>query len=233
MKSRLTVFFGGTFDPPHLGHHEMAKSLIDSSGIEKIYLVPTFQNPLKPLYKSGSPEEPFADPLERLKWCQLWAEELRKYALEINVSVNIICLDVEVMSTKPCFTVDTLELLAQRDHLELGQTVLVMGSDQISGLEKWKSSPELFSKLHSVWIFRRGNFEWHPNLIPESLRGKFALRIMGQEIPNVNSTEIRVMLRRIPGETNGEANSALLKEEFLKLPIVPSVKKQIVARLGF
>ena len=37
----ITAIFGGTFNPPHIGHYEMLRSLENNTDIEEIMLLPT------------------------------------------------------------------------------------------------------------------------------------------------------------------------------------------------
>jgi len=54
------ALYGGSFDPPHLGHEAIVKALRELDFIEKVVVMPTFLNPFK---------ESFTAPAElRLQW---------------------------------------------------------------------------------------------------------------------------------------------------------------------
>ncbi len=54
------ALFGGSFDPPHIGHEAIVKALLNIKEIDKIIVMPTFLNP----FKSHS----HASPELRLRW---------------------------------------------------------------------------------------------------------------------------------------------------------------------
>ena len=41
------ALYGGSFDPPHIGHEAVVKALLDLNYIDKIIIMPTFLNPFK------------------------------------------------------------------------------------------------------------------------------------------------------------------------------------------
>ena len=54
------AIFGGSFDPPHLGHQEIVNEALKSLHVDKLFIVPTHLNPFK--------KEFFAPSKLRLKW---------------------------------------------------------------------------------------------------------------------------------------------------------------------
>ena len=62
-----TAFYGGSFDPPHLGHLGIAKQALASGKTARVLFVPAFDPP----HKSGGKRAPFAD---RLAMTRLLAE---------------------------------------------------------------------------------------------------------------------------------------------------------------
>lgn len=45
------AIFGGTFDPPHLGHEQVAKSLIENGIVDEVWFVPVFEHPWANIYQ--------------------------------------------------------------------------------------------------------------------------------------------------------------------------------------
>ena len=84
---------GGTFDPPHLGHLEMAQAARAALGLDEVVIVPANRNPLKT--RQASPAK------HRLKMCSLMA------AGEEGLTVS----DVEITRRGPSYAVDTIEEL--------------------------------------------------------------------------------------------------------------------------
>ena len=62
-----TVIFGGTFNPPHLGHETLVRELCRREDVERLLLIPTKQ----PVHKVGNA---LASATHRLNMCKLLAE---------------------------------------------------------------------------------------------------------------------------------------------------------------
>lgn len=82
------AIFLGTFDPPHLGHYNCVKSVINSNlmgkfGIDKIHIIPTSQNPNKPESTNF---------IYRYKMCEMMFRDL---VVKNQVMVDDIERDIE------------------------------------------------------------------------------------------------------------------------------------------
>ena len=124
--------FGGTFDPVHVGHLAIAQAALDSAGLDRVVFVPARRSPLK---TSG----PIASEEDRFAMLQAAVKD------EPRFSVSRVELD----RPGPSFTVDTLEALAKE-----GELALILGSDALADLEKWRS-PERIRALASILVARR------------------------------------------------------------------------------
>ena len=76
------ALFGGSFDPPHIGHEAIVKALIKFKDIDKIVVMPTFLNPFKSHF--------YAPAALRLEWLR---EIFREYK---NVEIS----DYEVLQKR-------------------------------------------------------------------------------------------------------------------------------------
>lgn len=174
------VYFGGTFDPPHLGHHEIVKALLLDAWVETLYLVPTSQNPLKENVSSQ----------DRGSWVEAWLEQLKK-ELTFSDYQKLKLVEDEMQAEGRSYTVETLRALQAREAL--GPWVLAMGADSLASLDRWKNVQELLGALHSVWVFPRGT--WTARLeVNEELKSLASFRVMTAVIPEISSTEIRHVL---------------------------------------
>ena len=120
-KGQTVALFGGSFDPPHLGHEAVVKALISQSEIDKIVIMPTFLNP----FKSSS----FAPPEKRLKWL--------KEIFSTSKDVYIDSFEVEKHEKVP--TITTVEYLLK----SYDKVYLVIGADNLKDLQKWYKFDEL------------------------------------------------------------------------------------------
>ena len=127
--------FGGTFDPPHLGHIHLIKALIRRYHFSKFYLIPTSQNPLKP---SG----PRISSTERLRLVQTAVQEFGS---------GVEVLDWEISQSGPSYTIDTVKRLSQFTREPLA---FVMGNDLFSEISQWKSAHELLQIMDVIVVIR-------------------------------------------------------------------------------
>lgn len=131
--------YGGTFNPPHLGHITAARAVFELLGLDLLLLVPAGLPPHKSM-PAGSPT-----PRQRLEMTRLAGEQL---GLEKQVQT----LDVELRREGRSFTSDTLaQLKAQYPNDELW---LLMGTDMFLTLQTWHAPEEILS-LAGVAAFGR------------------------------------------------------------------------------
>lgn len=109
--------FGGTFNPPHLGHKHLAEEIKETANLDKIIIIPAFTPPHK-----ASKE--LADGVHRMKMCELL----------FNDSFYDIS-DIEIKRQGKSYTVDTvteLKKLYPDDEL-----FLIIGADMLMSFDKW------------------------------------------------------------------------------------------------
>jgi nicotinate-nucleotide adenylyltransferase len=132
--ARLRGLFGGTFDPPHLGH--VAAALAAQRGLRLDELVVTVA--ADPRHR----EPPVATAEQRLEMARAAFDGLP----------GVVVSDRELRRGGPSYTIDTVEeLLAEAPDDEL---VVVLGADAADGLPGWHRADEL-SRLVSVAIVPR------------------------------------------------------------------------------
>ncbi len=122
--------FGGSFDPPHLGHEEIIKKTLQELDIEVLFIVPTFLNPFK--------ESFFAPSWKRYKW----VEKLLKNYPKTEI------VDYEIRQNRPVPTIETIKYLLE--NYELDKIYLIIGADNVDTLHKWKNYNELKKLVHFV-----------------------------------------------------------------------------------
>jgi nicotinate-nucleotide adenylyltransferase len=126
-------YFGGTFDPPHLGHLAVAGAAADAFALDRVLLVPTGVQPLKPV----SPLAPYADRLAMV--ALLCGHDARLEACDLEAPRN---------SPTPNYTIDTLQRL---QALEPGAEIFVIvGADAFQTIRQWRSPDMLL--LAAEWI---------------------------------------------------------------------------------
>lgn len=135
--SRIGVY-GGSFNPVHNGHIELAKAALDKLNLDKVVFVPTYQTPLRET-------EMLPAPL-RVKMLKAAVKGSRRF--EVST--------VEVERKGLSFTVDTLRYLKSKSA---PGTVLyfLSGADQPSELKRWKSWSEIPKLCRFIVMSRPGH----------------------------------------------------------------------------
>ena len=135
---RLGVF-GGTFDPPHVGHVSIARELQESGALDEILWIPVRFPPHKP-----------ANPLTSAE-CRMEMVRAATDGLALQ-SVS----DIELLREGPSYTVETLRVL--RSERPEAAPVLIMGADQFVELAGWHEAEEVV-RLADVCVLPRGGVE--------------------------------------------------------------------------
>lgn len=152
------AFFGGTFDPFHLGHLHVLNTYQKAAKPEQILIIPNHQNPLK------SP--PQASSRHRLKMCQLG----------IQGHANWAVWDWEMQQPRPSRTLDTINQLRQI-YPDRGLT-LIVGEDNVRTMPDWYRFQDAISDISVAVILRTGDHLIKPQLlknIPAKFHEKFTL----------------------------------------------------------
>ncbi|MCR1792796.1 nicotinate-nicotinamide nucleotide adenylyltransferase [Leptospira sp. id769339] len=136
ISSDLVGVFGGSFDPPHLGHAEVASSFWKNfPNAKELLIVPNYTSPWKQNKKTLP--ETIIDLVQA----------------QFESFPNTKIWDWEIKRETPSFTEETiLELLKVRPNDKLA---LLIGEDQYSEFHKWKNWENILDKVDSLLVFRR------------------------------------------------------------------------------
>jgi nicotinate-nucleotide adenylyltransferase len=137
----MTYFFGGTFDPPHVGHYAIVRHLLEKSPDTKVIVMPAPQAPLRAAEKCFSYRERFQ--LLRLM-----------FRHEIG-SARVLLSVLEKRLPPPHFTISTLEALKSFCS---ENPVVVIGGDQAEKMPQWHRVSELVAGYRFVIFARAGAF---------------------------------------------------------------------------
>ena len=181
--------YGGTFNPPHLGHLTAARAVFELLGLDRLLLIPAGLPPHKEL-PAGSPTA-----AQRLEMTRLAGEQL-------GLGDKVRTLDIELERGGRSFTSDTLaQLKAQYPDSELW---LLMGTDMFLTLQAWHE-PEKILSLAGIAAFGRteedteelfsAQREYLYKTYPQARI--FTLTIPG--VIDVSSTELREKLAKGEG----------------------------------
>ncbi|WP_169939947.1 nicotinate (nicotinamide) nucleotide adenylyltransferase [Campylobacter sp. RM15925] len=132
------AFFGGSFDPPHLGHDTIVKSALKSLDIDKLIIMPTYISPFK--------NEFSAPPELRFKWIsEIWGDlkgvEISKFEIDQN---------------RPVPTIESV--LHLYEIYDIKKFYLLIGADHLENLHKWHDIDRLKELVEFV-IAQRDKIE--------------------------------------------------------------------------
>jgi len=184
--------YGGTYNPPHLGHLAAAKTAMEVLGLDKLLLIPAATPPHKALPEGTASAE------QRLAMVEKMADALGK-----NVEVSAIELEREGKS----YTSDTLAAI--HEQYPGAELWLLMGTDMFLTLQNWHE-PGRILELAGICAFGRSEQDGEELFAPqrEYLAKTFpGARITTITLPNlidISSTQLRELLLR------GEAGQYLL-----------------------
>lgn len=192
------ALFGGSFNPIHVGHVELAKAVLKELHYQKIIFMTTFLSPFKT-----------EDALQCLP-----QDRLNMVKLAIEGEEQFEYSSYEVEKDEPSFTIHTVEHLysfygiagtetvkgknierdeGERDGIE-GKIGLIIGSDQLHMFKKWKNYEKLLELCELIVATRRCE-------TGEGMSGEygeeldFVFTLLKTPIKPVSSTQIRHVIK--------------------------------------
>lgn len=139
---RLGIF-GGTFDPPHIGHLIVAQDALSALGLDRVLFVPAAVPPHK--------RERVLSPAE-LRLAML--REATAGDPRFDVA------DLELRRSGPSYTVDTLRELRERDPAS--ELSFLLGADQFRTFHTWRSPSEITQLADLAVLTRAGEARFEP-----------------------------------------------------------------------
>jgi len=122
----VVAVFGGSFDPPHLGHQEIARKVLKELDIDYLLILPIYQNPFK--------VAPFAPASQRLSWCKKVFDDER------------IIIDSYEIDNEICYTYQSIEHFRSLYDVRY----LIIGADNLEKITLWRNFEWLNDTI--IWI---------------------------------------------------------------------------------
>ena len=171
----MVLFFGGSFDPVHIGHLILARDAKEFFGYQKVVFIPAYISPFK-VEKGHS-----ASAEERLKMLQLAIAEIPYFGIETY----------ELQRGEISYTYHTVRYLMEKYNLQ--RVDWLMGDDTFFGINKWFRWRELLKLMNPVVVLRNQT----PQKVLEFAKslGLEDLKLYTSRRLEISSTEIRNRLR--------------------------------------
>jgi nicotinate-nucleotide adenylyltransferase len=172
INSRVGVF-GGTFDPPHIGHLILAAEAVDQLDLDKVFWVLTPNPPHKPDWK-------------------ITALDFRLRMLQAAISDNetFELSDIDINRPPPHFALETVELLREKNPAK--ELIYLMGGDSLVSLPSWNRPKEFINDVDVLGVMCRPGSEIDLSKLDSILPGvQEKVRFIQAPLLNVSSSELR------------------------------------------
>lgn len=200
VKSNCIGLFGGSFDPPHLGHLALLQAALDELPLDELWVVPAGVPVHRTLTTRIAPEL-------RLGWLAALLAGMAKVRL----------IDWEVRREMATPTIHTLRRLhGERPEAAI---VLILGADAAAGLPGWIDYPEHRKLCHLALAMRSGQEAeslpgWRQLATAQELAtGAGGIWRLQSRLPDISATTIRRTIER--GEEARPMLPPLLAEELI------------------
>jgi nicotinate-nucleotide adenylyltransferase len=166
------ALFGGTFDPPHLGHLIIAECARESLSLDRVEFLVSADPP----HKLDVARSPFAD-------------RRAMVALAISGAPSFVVNDSECSRPGPSFTVDTLRLRQEERPEE--RLWFLMGADSLIDLPTWRE-PEAILNLARLAVAARPGSPIAFDVVERSLPGATGvIDLVTTPLIDISSRELR------------------------------------------
>ena len=175
---RRIGIYGGTFNPPHIGHIRAALGAVRALGLEKLIVIPDRIAPHKEM-PEGS-----AAPMQRLEMLRIAFAD----APQIEVS------DMELRREGVSYTVDTVRQL--RQEYPDAELILLVGTDMFLSFHQWRQPEEILAQA-SLGVFYRGAKGEKSDIEERKAQMEaqgHRVYLIQNEIVDISSTNLRRML---------------------------------------
>lgn len=190
MTSSRIGLLGGTFDPVHTGHLQLAEAALRECCLDRVLFIPSASPP----HKIGAPITAFAHRLAMLE-------------LGCRCNARFACSAIERELPTPSYTIDTLRALGDQFPRET-EFFFLIGADAFLDFATWKAYRDILCLVNIVISFRNGHtrnqlieflqrigYFWHNSQWRDEHDGGRAITIL-QTIPGqFSSTTIRKRIR--------------------------------------
>jgi len=167
--------FGGTFDPPHIGHLLIAQTVCEAESFDKILFTPAYLPPHK---KNVTPAQ------NRVNMLQLAISENPNFDISYN----------EVNRKGISYSIDTIKSIKKNLNLDKDNCFFLIGSDTLLNFHKWKHPKAILDRCQVIVAIR-------PGFRPSDLEPWIMHRVHFANIPRFEISSKNIRKRWVENKT--------------------------------
>jgi nicotinate-nucleotide adenylyltransferase len=210
MSTRRVGLLGGTFDPIHCGHIDVAEAAQSALDLGRMYLITANIPPHR--------EPPLASPFQRYAMV----------VLAIGRRQNWRASDMELRSHEPSYTSTTLARFHERGYSRT-ELFFILGADAFADIPAWRDYPSIFDAAHFVVVSRPGA---SVTAIPERMPA-LAARMTSKTTDVASATEPLIFLIDAPtADVSASAIRAKRAAGESIAALVPPLVQQYIEQQG-
>ena len=192
------IFFGGTFDPPHIGHKEMLLAARNAYPNAHITVMPTFLPPHKQTFYAASAAD-------RLNMCKIAFGDVK------NVAIS----DYEIKKQGKSYSFETLAYL--KNEYPDKEILFLMGTDMMKSFGSWKNPQEILRLSTPLLCYRKGDGE-AADITAKNFEKEFSVKpfVLPFDGVEASSTDIKIRyMLSLPVTTADDKILGYIKENGL------------------
>lgn len=171
--------YSGSFNPLHIGHEAILRTLTRDGLYDRVYLVVSPQNPLKDASQNESAAQRYAAAVE---------------ALARHPEIRAQADDIELGMEPPCYTIRTLDALSAREPGN--RFTLVVGADNLANFTRWRDYARILTEYGIAVYPRKGFHRGHLKAHLMKENPNYRIRLLKAPRVDISSTWIREALSR-------------------------------------
>lgn len=167
---------GGTFDPIHFGHLNLAFELMEKKKLDEVWFIPAKLNPHKAEMHPTSIED-------RMEMVRLAVQDVP----------NFVVKDLESQRPIPSYTIDTIRTLIEEKKEKF---YLLMGEDSVPGFFNWRLPDEIVKLVPLLIGSRSGVWQYEDSQSDSSVREAIQKGLVQTRLMDISGTDIRERLKK-------------------------------------
>lgn len=194
-KVRIGIL-GGTFDPIHNGHIQLAKEAISVGNLDRVLFLVSKMPPHK-------------------STCASDQQRFTMVQLALQGESKLETCDIEIQREGKSYTADSVNLL--RKKFPEAELFYIIGSDVLPTIPYWYEGEKVFSEVEFMCFHRRGQMFSCEHMLCGLTEGqKSRIHFFDASIPDISSKEIRERLKNgLPCAEISPAVATYMKREKL------------------